>query len=127
MRRASVAGVMPAFYQSSVWLNRPCLAGGLLLQERHSNREGCPMTDPGLAPVLRRLGAAAGRPSDAELLERFTRRRDQDAFADLVRRHGPLVWRVCRRVLGAHDAEDAFQATFLALARRASSIRKPGS
>src|SRR5262245_23718950 len=79
--------------------------------------------------VLRHVRRLAARPAsvldDRQLLERFTAGRDEAAFAELVRRHGPMVLGVCRRVLhNSHDADDAFQATFLVLVRKAGSISK---
>src|SRR3954447_14949916 len=68
------------------------------------------------------VGTVAGL-SDAQLLARFLDRRDEAAFVALVARHGPMVLAVCRGVLrDPHDAEDAFQATFLILVRKARSL-----
>src|SRR5438876_11081426 len=69
--------------------------------------------------VLLRDGAGL---TDGQLLEDYLSRRDQAALSALVQRHGPMVWGVCRRLLNHHDAEDAFQATFLVLTRKAASI-----
>ncbi len=88
------------------------------------------MTTP-LCPVFRqlhRLLACSEAGSDAQLLQRFLAQRDESAFELLVWRHGPMVLGVCRRLLrDRHDAEDAFQATLLVLARKAGSIGKGSS
>jgi RNA polymerase sigma factor (sigma-70 family) len=76
---------------------------------------------------LRRLALSPGTTAltDVQLLQRFAAHQAEDAFAALMQRHGQLVWSVCRHVLRHdHDAEDAFQATFLVLARNAATIRK---
>jgi RNA polymerase sigma factor (sigma-70 family) len=86
-----------------------------------------PMPNKILREVRRFIESA--RPdgdSDRALIEKFAATRDERAFAELVRRHGPMVLGVCRRVLRhATDAEDAFQATFLILVRKAKSISDP--
>jgi RNA polymerase sigma factor (sigma-70 family) len=88
------------------------------------------MSTAQLGTVLRHIhklagGRASPEWTDRQLLDRFAVHRDEAAFAALIARHGPMVLRVCRRVLGhEHDAEDAFQATFLALARYSGSIRQ---
>src|SRR5881398_928520 len=73
-------------------------------------------------------GPAAAGLSDAQLLERFVAGRNEAAFELLLWRHGAMVLGVCRRALrDAHDAEDAFQATFLLLVRKAKELRRPES
>jgi RNA polymerase sigma factor (sigma-70 family) len=77
---------------------------------------------------LRQLvaGRTCSDTTDRELLQRFAGQREEAAFAALVQRHGPMVLGVCRRVLhDLHDADDAFQATFLVLARKAGSLATP--
>ncbi len=88
------------------------------------------MADRQVLLLIRRLHTLSGagpasEPADATLLGCYRDSGDAAALDSLVRRHGPLVLRVARRVLAnAHDVDDVFQATFLVLARRASSIRK---
>jgi len=83
-----------------------------------------------LGEVIRRLGRCGGlqgdlAQTDAQLLDRFARRRDEPAFAALVARHGPMILGLCRRLLSdPRDAEDAFQAVFLILARKAGAIQR---
>jgi RNA polymerase sigma factor (sigma-70 family) len=84
-----------------------------------------------LDDVMRHLRRLAGQPpgggaADAHLLARYSGAREEEAFRALLQRHGPMVLGVCRRLLrDPHAAEDAFQATFLVLLRRAASIARP--
>ena len=98
-----------------------------------SERNEQTMTAPLLTRILRQVRSfATGREqsgrSDGELLRAFLDSGQEPAFEEIVRRHGAMVLGVCRRSLGSvSDAEDAFQATFLLLVRRASSVRKVNS
>src|SRR5262249_10795245 len=89
---------------------------------RGRNMSASPMTsvvEHLRAAVLLRHGAGL---RDGELLGGYLEQRDEAALAALIKRHGPMVWGVCRRLLSHHDAEDAFQATFLVFMRKAASI-----
>src|SRR5262245_11677507 len=90
------------------------------------------MGNGGLDQLLRQVRRAAldggDEPGDRELLQDYTRSGDPSALETLIRRHGPLVLGVCRRVLGnEQDAEDAFQAAFLVLAKKAASLKRQSS
>jgi RNA polymerase sigma factor (sigma-70 family) len=87
------------------------------------------MADGALSTFLRRLRGSlaadlAGGLRDGQLLERFVQQRDEAAFEALFWRHAPLVLSVCQRLLPESDVEDAFQATFLTLVRKAASVRR---
>src|SRR5581483_6458615 len=85
------------------------------------------MTQRSVRSIVRHLQELKEQaaPGDQELLRRFIHHKDEAAFAAIVRRHGPLVRDACRRLLGQDsDADDAFQATFLVLLRKAHAIRK---
>src|SRR3954467_6906691 len=80
-----------------------------------------------LLPLFRYAAVTASAVGDDELLDRFAAGRDEASFAELVRRHGPVVFRVCRRLVGRDAADDAFQAVFLVLATRLDAARAAGS
>jgi RNA polymerase sigma factor (sigma-70 family) len=96
-------------------------------------REGRIVVNGGINRVVEHIRRSAsvdafGGLTDAELLARYAGQREEAAFEAIVRRHGPLVLGVCRRILGdTHSADDAFQATFLILARKAGAIRNAES
>src|SRR6476469_9756425 len=85
------------------------------------------MTARPLNAVLRALADSGPPDTDADLLRRFVATRDDEAFGRLVKRHGRLVWAVCRHLSRSDaEADDAFQATFLVLFRNAAKIRDAG-
>src|SRR5262245_29679788 len=94
---------------------------------------GANMASRAFSSVLRYLHRAVGGPNapeqgDGQLLERFITGHDQAALDAIIQRHGRLVWGVCQRLLhDPHDAEDAFQATFLVLIRKAATVEKRSS
>src|SRR4051794_26036126 len=83
---------------------------------------------PVLLSIRKRFGREVTQSPDALLLERFVLAADEAAFAALVERHGAMVWATCLRVAGdIHRAEDAFQATWLVLSRKAQSLKDGNS
>src|SRR5262249_21730547 len=109
--------------------NRDALDSGKAIpSNRFRSRRNCSMSQSVLNSLVHQLTETirrtpTGERTDAELLGRFIDQRDQQSFAVLLQRHGPMVFGVCCRLLqNTHDAEDAFQTTFLVLARRAASI-----
>src|SRR5262249_3370879 len=110
-RKNAAAPSAPGHYpvEDSVPGGRAMSRGQLSSVLRHLRRMVTPSEGPG---------------TDRDLLERFVHRRDEAAFAELLARHGPLVWGVCRRILRhEQDAEDAWQSAFLVLAPKAASVR----
>src|SRR5438067_1134485 len=116
----------------NAWINPPdfCQYRIEAVDDRQERRE---MATQQLSRVVQHLRGmlamedAAGVP-DADLLKRYVHEHDEAAFEMLVRRHGPMVLGVCRRLLhNPHDAEDAFQVTFLVLVRKASALHSPGT
>jgi RNA polymerase sigma factor (sigma-70 family) len=105
----------------------PASAGSIVVKLRTETPHMAQTTLSDVVHYLRKVCAleASRDLADGELLGRFVAARDEAAFSALVRRHGPAVLGVCRRVLGdEHGAEDAFQAVFLVLVRRAASLRR---
>jgi RNA polymerase sigma factor (sigma-70 family) len=96
------------------------------IQEQESVKNMAKSHLDNILQYLRRtVRSPNGSDTDAQLLERYRQMRDEAAFESLILRHGPMVFGICRRVLAnVHDAEDAFQATFLVLVRKAASIRR---
>jgi RNA polymerase sigma factor (sigma-70 family) len=111
--------------------NQPSFGGHYIDGRASYGRRNLFMSDGPINSPTRGRGSSEVAPaqepgSDRLLLQRFAARHDEAAFAALVERHGPMVLAVCRRVLrDAHEAEDACQATFLVLARKAGSVRQP--
>src|SRR5262245_61139729 len=109
-------------------LPKKCIRPSVFRHDRGNFSRATRRMASGQVPsVLRYLRQLVGQRSDPDtdrhLLERFATRRDETAFATLLERHGPMVRGVCLRVLhDDHEADDAFQATFLVLARKAASV-----
>ena len=120
-RSACSSVALDRYNKKSKKLN-PTGRAGAELNAQSSRRVGW----PGMCQATSRDGTVAIAASDRQLLERFINDCDSAAFRTLVVRHGPAVLQMCRSVLqDSHEAEDAFQATFIVLVRKARSLRDP--
>src|SRR5438132_9825208 len=125
VRRPTVGADPPGNSPNAIPL---CHRRGTNIRDRPCS-EDQPMSavhsNPALRHIRRLIGSRRVALADWELVQSYLERGDETAFAALVERHGPMVLGVCRSVLRhSQDAEDAFQATFLVLARKANSIRR---
>src|SRR6516225_5345745 len=103
---------------------RPLRADTIGRHKATSPRVSQPMSNAALMQLLDRWRGARDGDADASLITRFLAKRDEDAFAALVQRHGRLVYGTCLRILGnGNDSDDAFQAVFFVLARRAHTLK----
>src|SRR6516165_5152507 len=116
--------VAASFTTQKPWIKLPAAGSSMVdASTRGQYPPMNPVTD--LLQHVRRIVSLpeGATPTDGQLLDAFIRLRDSQALEVLVRRHAAMVWGICRRRLAHHDAEDAFQATFLVLVRKAASIR----
>ena len=128
---ASLRGPLPVSQGGGKSWIKPPRAGSNTAEGDTAAARGTTMLSNAIPRFLDRLRRSellreGAEQTDSQLLEAFVGRRDTRALEALVRRHAPMVWSVCRRTLANHhEAEDAFQATFLVLFRRAASLRSP--
>src|SRR5262249_20267358 len=119
--RTAAAGSCSRLFRGAIRLWRAITHDGHAASTPHMSQ---PMSNAALMQLLGRWMGSHECDPDASFVSRFLSKRDEDAFAALVHRHGPLVYGTCLRILGNRtDTDDAFQAVFFVLARRAHTLK----